>query len=454
MPVYQRKEIEILLGEIKQGKVHPVYLLHGERYLCRRVADRLITALKKERGEDQVNVKRLEGEKEDAVRIVNLLKSHSLFGGREIIRIMDCGLLSSGEKSPRAYWEQVVKARAVNNEKGMAWNLSRLLDLAGLDNPGDLNDFESAQWQKVFGFAKPGNLAWLNDIVIKEGQSSFAKTDQEQELITFLEKERSINNVLLMVSEEVDKRKKLYRVIGRKGAIVDFSTPAGENRSARKEKEAVIRELISGTLRQMGKKPGRTVLENLIERVGFHPVAAVLETEKLALYCDQKNVVEAVDVDAVVGRTREEAVFELNEAVAELDLTRSLLLVNRLMDQGFHPLAIVSSLRKTLRRFLYIRFLEEQPDSPYIPGQNYESFKAGYLNQLKNTRFAGSIFLKGHPYALYRSFTQAEKLSGSFLRKGLEELLRAEYRLKGSGVRGDLILEDFFFSFLTGQEGH
>ncbi|MFO7762074.1 MAG: DNA polymerase III subunit delta [Thermodesulfobacteriota bacterium] len=453
MAVYQRKDTRKLLQEIEKGLVHPVYLLHGDRYLCRKTGDELIAALSKENREYQVNIRRMDGEKEDPVQTVNLLKSYSLFNGRQIVRVMDSGLLSSRTNSS-SFWDRALKAHADNDREVVVRCLSRLLDLADLESCAELAGLTADQWRKSFGFTKPGNIEWLNDITINREKTSTSKEDRSKELVSFLENGTGLScgNILVLISEEVDKRKKLYRTIDQQGAIIDLSVPAGENAAARKEKESVIREIISGTLQEMGKKAGPGVLENMVRRVGFHPVAAALETEKLSLFCDDKDVINVSDLEAVVGKTREEAIYELNEAVADLDLSRSLLLIGRLRDRGFHPLAINSGLRKMFRKFLYIRFLQEQSDLPYTPGQSYKHFQKDYLNRLKNSQYAESVFLKGHPYSLYRSFRQTEKLSGALLKKGLKKLLKTEYRLKGSGVKDDLVMDDFLFFFLTGQE--
>ena len=45
MSVYKRQELPKLLDEIKQGGTAQIYLLFGERYLCRNAAQELIEHL-------------------------------------------------------------------------------------------------------------------------------------------------------------------------------------------------------------------------------------------------------------------------------------------------------------------------------------------------------------------------------------------------------------------------
>jgi len=60
--------------------------------------------------------------------------------------------------------------------------------------------------------------------------------------------------------------------------------------------------------------------------------------------------------------------------------------------------------------------------------------------------------LAGHPFAVYKSFQQAERFTLVALNQARIDLLEAEYRLKGSGLPEYLILENFLFSVLQVQE--
>jgi DNA polymerase III delta subunit len=186
----------------------------------------------------------------------------------------------------------------------------------------------------------------------------------------------------------------------------------------------------------------------ILDRVGFHPVAAVREAEKLCLYCDQETVVTCDDVNAVTSQTREEALYELNDAFASRDLNRSLYLQGRLLQAGLHPLVLISALRNLIRRLLFLRALQDKKTPSYQPGQAYNVFQKGYLAALQ-AAMGDCEFLKGHPFVIYKGFQQAESFSRQELIQGLTALLLAEFKLKGSGIRESLILENFFFSMLV-----
>jgi DNA polymerase-3 subunit delta len=199
----------------------------------------------------------------------------------------------------------------------------------------------------------------------------------------------------------------------------------------------------------MGKKPGPGVVDTLIDRIGFHPVAAVREAEKLALFAGHTEVVSREDVNAIIGQTREEAIYELNDAVASANLDRSLKLVARLYDGGLHPLALVAGLRNLLRKLLFFKALSQRPDPTYSPALSFPAFQQGYLPELKKKSYGNSSFLAGHPFVLYKTFQQAGHFDLPTLREALGQLLEAEFQLKSSGLPPRLILERFLFAFLA-----
>lgn len=94
MPLYQRQDIAKLLSEIKDENIRPVYLICGERYLCRDVADKLVQHLLPDEKERSLNLKRIDGEQEDVAHTMAHLQTYSLFAGRQVIRVMDSKLFS------------------------------------------------------------------------------------------------------------------------------------------------------------------------------------------------------------------------------------------------------------------------------------------------------------------------------------------------------------------------
>lgn len=444
---YSRHDLPTLLSELKKGTFHPVYLIFGERYLCAQAAQEIIHGLLPDETSRPQNMRLVDGDQEDVKQTMNELRTFSLFGGRQVIRVLDSRLFHS-KAVGKSIWDKALKAHNKNDQEKTGRYLAQLASLGGLESDDDLSALSGAQWRQLFGFAKPDDVAWTKTIALVVGNDGQGATDTAALVQSTLSTGIPEKNHLVLVAEAVDKRKKLFKTIDEFGVIVDLSVDTGPATAARKDQDAVIRDLVNKTFSQMGKRPGPRVLEMILDRVGFHPVAAVREAEKLCLYCDNEQEVSCDDVNTITGQTREEALFELNDAFASRDLSRSLYLQGRLLRAGLHPLVIISALRNLIRKLLFLRALQDKSSPAYRPGQAYPAFQKGYLATLKEA-VGDSDFLKGHPFVIYKGFQQAERFSRQELIGGLTALLKAEFKLKGSGIRESLILENFFFSMLV-----
>jgi len=189
------------------------------------------------------------------------------------------------------------------------------------------------------------------------------------------------------------------------------------------------------------------VAGQLFERVGFHPVAVVMETEKLALYVGDAKQITLDDLNSVVGRTRQEALFELTHAIGQKDLETALLIASRLQENGIHGLAVLATLRNYTRTLLLFRALQDQEEYGVQTNMPPKVFQQQCLPGLKkNERWKKE--LSGHPYAVYMQFKTASAFSLSLLTSWSQLVLAAEMRLKGSPIDADTVLQHLLLSML------
>jgi len=176
-----------------------------------------------------------------------------------------------------------------------------------------------------------------------------------------------------------------------------------------------------------------------------------MEVEKLALYVDQRPRITSSDLEQMVGRTREDAIFELTEALGNKNSSRTMTVLDHLLTNSIHGLAIVASLRNYLRRLLIYKSMQNQPTPVWTNRMTSNEFQNDYLPAIKETG-AWPDLLKGHPYALYMGFSKASEFSSETLEQSLTLLLDAEFKLKGGAVSSRLVLEDLLLSLLTEDE--
>lgn len=454
MSVYKYDDLNNFFQAIDAGTVSSAYLVFGDRFLCQETVNELIMRLLPDEGQRHNFLKSVDGEKEDVASTVRMLKTYSLFGGRQVIRVMDTRLFQS-KAVASTFWEKAESAYATKDLPQANKYLCRLLALAEMlpaDWQTELAACSPDRWQSLFGFPQPDNRQWVEEVfaaTTAEIKIPGQSPDAADLLANVLTQGIPANNTLILVAEAVDKRKRLYKFFEKNCVVLDLSVDSGSTSAARKGQEALLKKLVYRTLARYGKNIDSQCLPILFERVGFHPVAIVMETEKLALSIGEAPVIDRSALDSMLSRTREEALYELHEAIGEQNLTQALHILKRLRENGMHALAILAGLRNFLRKLLLARAFQEHDAPKYLNGLAYPAFQKGYLPELQKKIGTMPETLSGHPFVVYKLFRQAEKFPQPKLKQALESLLLAEYGLKGGSlVNEHLILEDFLFSLL------
>jgi DNA polymerase-3 subunit delta len=457
MSVYKRQEIPKLIDEIKQGITAQIYLLFGERYLCRNAAQELIEHLLPEQERQATSLQHIDGDQEDFIRTLNLLKTFSLFSGRKIFWVTDTKLFYS-KGVAKSVWDKACEKNERNEARQALRYLLQMLNLAAV-SPQEMAEeniasLSATRWKTLFGFSKPqGDLSWIQDLLADipadVSPAKGAETDAATMYTHAFEVGIPRDNILILLAEAVDKRKRLYKYIQEHGVIIDLAVDPGSSAAAKRDQDTIVKELLYSTLTKYDKDIESQTIPVFLERVGFHPVAAVMEAEKLALYVGDRKVITREDVDAIIGRTREEALFELTEAVTSGKLEDGLLILDHLQSSGVHGLAILATLRNHIKKLLLIRSLQEVKSPAYAKSLAFPVFQKNYLPKLKEGREEWTNLLwKSHPYGLFMLFRQAARFRCEDLQEGLKELLTAEYRMKGSLVDSRLIMDSLLLNLM------
>lgn len=452
MALFTRDNVSTLLKQISNNETTPVYLLIGDRFLCQQTSLEISSALLGEGG----TVHPIDGENENIGSTISKLRSFSLLPGRQVYKVIDSKLFHS-KNIAGILWKNAMKANHENNPQKAAGYLSSMLQIAGIShdpNNQNLESLTSAQWKKFFGFSHPDeSLEWTSTILSSyqieiSTCNTAAQGDPETLLENVLNSGIPSQNYLMLLSEVVDKRKRFFKLLKEQHTIIDMSVDTGSSASAKKSQRIVLLELINNTLAKFKKTIQPRVAELLIERVGFHPVAAVMESEKLAMYTGDNPTIEQEDLDALVGRTRQEALFELTEALGNKNIEMAMLLSDRLQDNGIHALAIIATLRNFAINLLLFRSLQSQPLYGYSSSMSPTAFQNQCLPELKNTgKWPKELSI--HPYALYMKFKTASTFSLTSLQNWLELLLAAELKLKGSPIDSAIVIQHLILTMLT-----
>lgn len=449
MTTFKRTEFEGALQDRAPLPESQIFLFLGERYLCQTAAEKLIERLLQEKPGALNNI---DGDQEDPNQTLARLMSYSLLPGRQIYRVTDSRIFHSKSILSKI-WDKALKSYQNGRPDPAKRYLHAMVQAAGLTIvSGDtLSQIPGTEWKKVFSFEKPeGDLSWADAILFQSrDEAKQTSASLVEQYIAALDKGFPGGNILILTAETVDKRQRLFTYLKKNATIVDCTVAEGANNAAQTEQKQVLQEMMLRTVAEFKKKIDPRAVEAFFDRVGFHPVAVATETEKLVHYVGDRRNISLDDLATMVGRNREDALYELTDAFSKRQLGKSLVLLSRLQEQGVHGLAILATMRNFLRKLLIYRSLQMGSSPPWHKGMNAKEFQNSYLPALKANGEWDEL-LGGHPYALFMSFTKAAEYSCPLLKKWLKMLLAAELKLKGSSVPQQLVLEEFFISMLKG----
>ncbi|MBU0674105.1 MAG: DNA polymerase III subunit delta [Proteobacteria bacterium] len=455
MTLYSRKDLDGFWKKLAASETCPVYLIFGERFLTSQTVTTLLERLLPEAQSGTANLIPIDGDQEQPVKTLNQLRTYSLFGGKQIFKVTDSKLFHS-KNIAKTLWTKALGHYDSKEGEEAGRTLKQFLEVGGI-GLDDLDNLSAAAWKARFGFTKPsGSLAWVSEVLEappEKTQPTAAGGPEEAADLYLQAFEAGIpsGNILILTAETVDKRKKLYKYITQHGTVIDLSVDTGSSKAASDAQQDILRQVVRERLQEFACRIEPRALDLLLERVGFHPVAAALESEKLALLVGEGQTIKVADLNEVVGRTREEALYELSEAFSNRNLGSAMTISGRLLENGVYPLVILATLRNHIKKLLVIRSLQNLSEPTYSESLGFPAFKDRYLERLKQTLPQVPSELGSHPYALFMLFRMARNFTCSELIADLKEILTAEYRSKGSGLPPPVIMDTLFLKILGGE---
>lgn len=426
-------DLDEVLAEAKGGKAAPLYLLWGEEFLVRKAADALVALLVPDASAG-LNFAVLDGG--SPREVAQELATLPMFPGRKLVLVRDPEFLapkkgrSDALARARDAWKANRRKEAARRTLAFAaragWGVAQL-------EPGAPGAPSPADWKRELDVElAEADLQFLREVAaFCRDEGITAPEGDASALLDLFAKGLPPGHVLVLAATDVDAKSPLVKLAREQGRVV-------ERKVAGRHKDLDLSELVLEVLRPFKKRLGAGAEERLKDRCGNNMRLVQSELEKLALYVEG-TVIEAEDVEAVVGRAREEEFMELSDALQKRDLKAAMRYLDDAMGNGgAHGLQLLGAVASVVRGLLENADRLERFGRG-SPPRTFDDFKARIWPHVEREAKED----KGrapHPYASFMGMQAAAKHGRQGLLRSLVACAEADLALKSSAA-GKLVLE-------------
>lgn len=440
--------LDAVIAELKRGKSAPCYLLCGDdEFSLHDALEKIVQALIPAARDRELNLFVTDGEQEDADRLCESLITPPLLPGRKVVVVRNTRLFQT--RNVLMPLIRRIRERLEADPARAAADFMHFLQITGLQ----LDDLRDGGWRKIDDEAwrrivpddgGEARDAWLPKAVeLCAGLGAVPakeRTEETDRLEKILTGGMAEGNCLILTAEAVDRRKKLFRTISSAGKILSFTKVKGEARQ-----QQAVQEMAGELLGRAGKRLSSGAWSALGQKTGFDLRESIGAIEKLITYAGEKKQIEAEDVEAVVGRTKEDTVFALTGALSGRNLVLALRTLHELIDQGLHPQMIMTMIVREIRFLFQAKLLIDSGRlGAFQPNMDYGRFQKAVHPAVKQLSGKGTdtiAIASQHPFVVYQALKNAGRFTRAELAGYLDLLVRTDLALKTTGQDPRLLLE-------------
>lgn len=432
-----------------EKKRAPVYLFVGDPYQTEGLARRVIDVLVPE-NRRSVDLEVYDGRTTDLAVVLDSCRTVGLFGGGKVIWLREPAFLVSGEKRGEVT-EALFGAWGNDRRKQAAEMLLLLAALAGWSQ-AELEGTSFATLNKtkaksLLGRELEAGEAEVLDAVarhaVESGMSVAAQKDDGTLLEEFLASGAGGDTVMILTSQVVDRRKKVFKEVQNRGVVAELTV---ERERSGALTRAAVEALIDDVTQRWDKRPSAAARRLIAQRAGSDPGTLQSELEKLCLYAGEAAAIEESDVRVVMRDLGESWVFDFTAALAQRNAVKALSTLRGLFAQGEPALRLLAMITREIRTLLAAReILSTTLARSWSSGMQYDRFRDSLLPQIpdEQKQLVGGT----HPYVLFLALQNASRTSAERLERALLDLHELDVALKSSRTDPQIRLEAFVLSF-------
>lgn len=154
----------------------------------------------------------------------------------------------------------------------------------------------------------------------------------------------------VFIEEEVDKRSKLFKAVGKYGNAVEFG----------KQTDETLMKWVGGRISKEGKNITQAAYQSFIAKTGTDMQNIEKELEKLLCYTMEKSVIEPEDVEAITTEQISNKVFEMVDAIASHKQKHAMELYYDLLALKEAPMRILFLITRQFQILMTVKVMGNQ----------------------------------------------------------------------------------------------
>ena len=196
----------------------------------------------------------------------------------------------------------------------------------------------------------PRRVIRITDVLISANTNKDNLREDDEEILSRYLNRPAETSVVIFIANELDKRRKMAKLLLEKSVAVEFKQLEGE------ELKREVRKMVEKADADIEEK----ALHQLIGLVGNDIRRLHLEVEKLAVAALPDKLITYDLIENLVPNSREIPNFDLTDQVLAGNKKRSLQILKKILDDGAEPLMLLGLLAYNFRRLLQCSELMNQ----------------------------------------------------------------------------------------------
>ena len=218
--------------------------------------------------------------------------------------------------------------------------------------------------------------------------------------------------LVFYMREEADSRKKLCQELTKRGDNVNFDQLT----------DSEIVRWVSSKLKPFKKKMTAEAVQQLVFTAGRELTRLDGEISKLAAYTGDRDIIDEMDIDAVVSPSLEYGAFDMLNHLFDGDIPGAYRLMGLMLERGGNRVAILASIARQLRGMSFMAIAIENGRSVEDTGKQ----------------------LSLNPYAAKVMAQKARRFPADELEKTYLAAIESDYAIKSGRMRDSAALDRLF----------